>query len=161
MTAAPTRGKTCVFVYPALTCGRARPVGFSVLSESEFLRAELSGHGQGCCGVRMINSWASIKAGAKLEPYQYEAPPLGPFGVELRVKYCGLYGARSPTVPRETLVRTIEHLCDRSPRFRLPYGTACRPLTRYIRRWRRRLGRAPPERGLYEPGHSRGSRATS
>jgi len=53
----------------------------------------MSGHGQGCCGVRMINSWASIKAGAKLEPYQYEAPPLGPFGVELRVKYCGLCGS--------------------------------------------------------------------
>ena len=47
----------------------------------------------GCCGPRIINSWGSKTAGAKLEPYQFEAPALGPFGIEIKVKVCGVCGS--------------------------------------------------------------------
>mmetsp|Transcript_46262 Transcript_46262/g.128586 ORF Transcript_46262/g.128586 Transcript_46262/m.128586 type:complete len:361 (-) Transcript_46262:195-1277(-) len=47
----------------------------------------------GCCGPRSINAWASKAPCGKLEQYKFEAPALGPFGVEIKVKYCGLCGS--------------------------------------------------------------------
>lgn len=42
---------------------------------------------------RTITAWAAKSAGAKLEPVTFEAPELGPNGVEVRVDYCGLCGS--------------------------------------------------------------------
>ena len=47
----------------------------------------------GNCGPRIINAWASKKVCGPLEMFQYESPALGPFGVEIKVKYCGLCGS--------------------------------------------------------------------
>ena len=42
---------------------------------------------------RKIKAYAALQAKAKLTPYEFEAPPLGPFGVEISVKYCGVCGS--------------------------------------------------------------------
>ena len=38
----------------------------------------------------MIKAYAALKAGAKLEPFEYDPGPLGPQDVEINVEYCGI-----------------------------------------------------------------------
>jgi uncharacterized zinc-type alcohol dehydrogenase-like protein len=42
---------------------------------------------------RTIQSWAAPAASAPLEPHTFEAPALGPHGVEVKVSHCGLCGS--------------------------------------------------------------------
>ena len=38
----------------------------------------------------MINAYATLEAGAKLTPYQYDPGPLGDHEVEIEMRYCGI-----------------------------------------------------------------------
>ena len=42
---------------------------------------------------RTINAWAALEAKSELTPYTFEAPPLGPHGIEVQVTHCGLCGS--------------------------------------------------------------------
>ena len=43
--------------------------------------------------ARTINAYASLGPGQKMVPYTFEAPPLPPTGVEVKVTHCGLCGS--------------------------------------------------------------------
>eukprot|EP00741_Cyanophora_paradoxa_P013930 tig00020723_g13447.t1 len=40
--------------------------------------------------TRVINAFAAYEAGAPVKPYQYEAKPLGPLDVEVKIRFCGI-----------------------------------------------------------------------
>lgn len=42
---------------------------------------------------RKIHAWAATSAGSKLELTEFEAPSLGPNGVEIKVTHCGICGS--------------------------------------------------------------------
>ena len=42
---------------------------------------------------RTIKAFAALSAGAELTPYEFEAPPLGPHGIEISVGFCGVCGS--------------------------------------------------------------------
>ena len=42
---------------------------------------------------RTINAWAAKEPKAPLTPHTFEAPPLGPAGIEVAVTHCGLCGS--------------------------------------------------------------------
>ena len=42
---------------------------------------------------RTVNAYAALGPKEKLVPYSFEAPPLSPGGVEIKVQYCGLCGS--------------------------------------------------------------------
>jgi uncharacterized zinc-type alcohol dehydrogenase-like protein len=42
---------------------------------------------------RTVKAYAALEAGAELTPYEFEAPPLGPHGIEISIKFCGVCGS--------------------------------------------------------------------
>ena len=79
----------------------------------------------------MIAGWAAREAGARLERYEFEPAPLGPFDVEVKVTHCGLchsdvhlidndWGSNAwPLVPGHEVVGTISALGSSVSAFRV------------------------------------------
>ncbi|MCC5832419.1 MAG: NAD(P)-dependent alcohol dehydrogenase [Chlamydiales bacterium] len=69
--------------------------------------------------TQMIEGFAAQKAGASLEPFQYECPQLGPWDIEVEISHCGIchsdlhlvendWGiAKYPLVPGHEIIGTV------------------------------------------------------